>query len=399
MNTLIKTLRQRTYDAVFRKIHGERLIYNTCWEDPRADRELLQLDANSRIAMITSAGCNALDYLLDDPREVHCIDVNPRQNALLELKLAALATLEHDDLFALFGEGCHPQIRAIYSQHLAPCLSHASRAFWADRLHYFEGRGKRNSFYFFGAAGDVAWLVGQFLRISKPRVRTALLALLDAETLEEQRAGYAKLEPEFWGAFTRWFVRQPLTLSLLGVPRAQRDLIARQYPGGVSAYVQDKIRHLFTELTLKDNYFWRVYLTGKYTRNCCPNYLRAENLNTLRARLGRVKLHCKTFSEFLSGPGLGGEQEDSRTYTHFVLLDHQDWLAQHAPAALAQEWRLILARSSLSARVLMRSAALDIDFLPQFANSALARNDSQAEHWHERDRVGTYGRTVLATVR
>jgi len=60
----MSTLKQRTYDAWFRHVHGSRLIYNTCWEDPRADRALLGVGRGARIAMITSAGCNALDYLL-----------------------------------------------------------------------------------------------------------------------------------------------------------------------------------------------------------------------------------------------------------------------------------------------------------------------------------------------
>ena len=71
-------------EKVFQRIHGNNLVYNTCWEDPRCDRQLLQLDAQSRVVMLTSAGCNALDYLLDDPTEVHCVDLNPRQNALLD---------------------------------------------------------------------------------------------------------------------------------------------------------------------------------------------------------------------------------------------------------------------------------------------------------------------------
>ena len=48
--------------------------------------------------MITSAGCNALDYLLDSPREIQAVDVNFRQNALLELKLALFARRNFDDL-------------------------------------------------------------------------------------------------------------------------------------------------------------------------------------------------------------------------------------------------------------------------------------------------------------
>ena len=45
-----------TEDLVFHHVHGGQLIYNTSWEDPRIDRELLKLDASSRVVMITSAG-------------------------------------------------------------------------------------------------------------------------------------------------------------------------------------------------------------------------------------------------------------------------------------------------------------------------------------------------------
>jgi hypothetical protein len=41
------------------------------------------------VVMITSAGCNALDYVLDLPAEIHAVDVNSRQNALLQLKLSS----------------------------------------------------------------------------------------------------------------------------------------------------------------------------------------------------------------------------------------------------------------------------------------------------------------------
>ena len=54
------------------------------------DRRWMKLDASSRVLMITSAGCNALDYLLDDPKKVVCVDLNYRQNALLELKKTVL---------------------------------------------------------------------------------------------------------------------------------------------------------------------------------------------------------------------------------------------------------------------------------------------------------------------
>ena len=86
-------------DWVFRQVHTKNLVYNTCWEDPRCDRELLELDKDSEMVKITSAGCNALAYLLDDPAAVNCIDMNPRHNSLLLLKLATFQDASYDVLF------------------------------------------------------------------------------------------------------------------------------------------------------------------------------------------------------------------------------------------------------------------------------------------------------------
>ena len=93
---------------VFQNIHTNNLIYNTCWEDPRCDRQLLEIKPDSRVVMITSAGCNALDYALDNPTEINCVDMNLRQNALLDLKKAAIekektAVLHKQDRVGTYG--------------------------------------------------------------------------------------------------------------------------------------------------------------------------------------------------------------------------------------------------------------------------------------------------------
>jgi hypothetical protein len=89
----------------FNLVHRHNLVYNTCWEDPRLDRAALDLGPDDTVLVITSAGCNVLDYALQGPRHVHAVDMNPRQNALLELKLAGLRRLDHPTFFSLFGRG------------------------------------------------------------------------------------------------------------------------------------------------------------------------------------------------------------------------------------------------------------------------------------------------------
>src|SRR5215207_9405341 len=89
----------RPKNRIFQAVHGRNLVYNTCWEDPALDRVALQLNDSDRVVVITSAGCNALYYLLAGAGEVNAVDVNPRQNHLLELKCAAIRALEYEDLW------------------------------------------------------------------------------------------------------------------------------------------------------------------------------------------------------------------------------------------------------------------------------------------------------------
>ncbi|MEQ8659832.1 MAG: DUF3419 family protein, partial [Gammaproteobacteria bacterium] len=93
MRRRVEGLNDRLFDAFY----ARALVYNTCWEDPAIDRQVLELGPDDDVMVIASAGCNALDYALTAPASVHAVDMNPRQIALLELKLAAIRALDFDD--------------------------------------------------------------------------------------------------------------------------------------------------------------------------------------------------------------------------------------------------------------------------------------------------------------
>ena len=103
----------------------------------------------------------------------------------------------------------------------------------------------------------------------------------------------------------------------------------------------------------------------------------------LREMESRVTAHTSTVSDFLKkNPG---------KYSHYVLLDHQDWLAWHDPVALREEWDLILANSKPGTKVLMRSAGLDLSFVPPEVLERVRFMPEKTAALHWRDRVGTYG--------
>lgn len=383
---LTHTLQER----VFRQIHGNTLVYNTCWEDPRCDRELMDFRADSKILMLTSAGCNALDYLLDNPAEIHCVDLNPRQNALLEFKKALIDGSDHATLFDFFGNGATTQFKQVFKNVVAPRLPEASyRQYWHRHQDYFDGKGLRRSFYWRGSSGAVAWLVNKWMR-SQPEVFRLASQLFESRNLEEQQARYSQFEPHILNRFVRWMLSRHVVQSMLGVPKAQQHLAAEYFPDGMSGYLRHCLRHVFTTLPLTDNYFWKLYFYGKYTADCCPNYLKAEHFDTLKGRVARVKTHTMSLSDFLLAyPG---------QYSHFILLDHQDWLAAKLRPALEEEWRLILENAAPGARVLLRSASFEIDFIPDFVKERVRFDREKAKAVQAKDRVGTYASTWIGFV-
>jgi S-adenosylmethionine:diacylglycerol 3-amino-3-carboxypropyl transferase len=128
----------RIFDRkIFEAIYTRALLYNSCWEDPAVDRRALGLNANDTVLVITSAGCNALDYALEGPARIHAVDANPRQTALMELKLAGIRGLDFDDFFALFGAGAHREFEEIYRSVLRTELSPFARVYWDRHWRWF----------------------------------------------------------------------------------------------------------------------------------------------------------------------------------------------------------------------------------------------------------------------
>lgn len=384
ISNIVRTLQNRLFQSVV----SNNLIYNTCWEDPRLDRELLHLDSDSKVVMLTSAGCNALDYLLDDPQAIHCIDSNPAQNALLEFKKSLFKRGGHQLLWDFFGDGKKHGAELIYHKQLRSLLSNKAQNFWDEHISYFTLTSSQPSFYFRGTSGKVALLFHS--RLQRKGLYSNALKLLNANSLQEQNYYFDEIEPQIWNGFHKWLIGRHATMTMLGVPATQQKMIRDKYDGGLLHFIRKSLKKVFTEQPISENYFWRVYITGSYSKKCCPNYLLEQCFEELNQRINRIKTHTSTLLNFLKmHPG---------SYSHFVLLDHQDWMGTAKPGMLAQEWKQILLNSKSGTRILFRSAGTTLDFLPDFVFDHVQFQPELTEPAHQRDRVGTYESTHLGIV-
>jgi len=381
--------------ALFNAIYSRNLVYNTCWEDPAIDRQALALGPDDTMLVISSAGCNVLDYALLGPKRIHAVDANPRQIALLELKIAAIRALDYDDYFAIFGEGHHSDFKNLYQQKLRVQLSPFARQWWDKHWDWFAG--KHGSFYFHGLSGMVARGVRAYFKL-RPGLASAINALLDAKSLPEQQKIYdERVSPLLWNKTVNWIISRQFVMSLLGVPYPQRKLVEAQHEFGIHGFIRGAVEYVFRQLPLADNYFYRVYLTGRYRRDCCPEYLKEAGFNALKAGLvDRIELHTTTVTELLS--------KNATPISRFVLLDHMDWMSSYYPDALIEEWNAILNRATPGVRILLRSAQSKPAFLESIRvgpgqnrlREIFHFDDDLADSLQSGDRVHTYAGFVIA---
>ncbi|MBQ2788725.1 MAG: BtaA family protein [Thermoguttaceae bacterium] len=382
---------------VFRHVHGNNLVYNTCWEDPRLDKVALELTPEDNLLVITSAGCNALSYAIEGLNRVYAVDMNHRQNAVLELKIAGIKELDYETFFQLFGEGRLPGVYQLYRDKLRAHLSEKSQEYWDEYIKkFFDNKSK--TYYFCGTSGYLAKWINRLvnLRGMRPQVD----ALINAPTLEEQQKIWGEVRDKFWSPLMRFIVNRDSTMSMVGVPKDQRKQIEKTY-GQLVPFVQECLDNIFGVLPIQDNYFWRLYATGRYTKTCCPEYLEKSGFETLKAgAVDNVVVRTNTVEGFLR------ENPDVKI-SRFVLLDHMDWLSDKLFDALVSEWDAILTSATPGARVLWRSGGLDtspylhrvpvkVNGEEKLLGDILKYNKELAAELHPKCRVHTYGSFYIA---
>ena len=130
---------------------GRNVIYNVNWEDPRVEREVLNLNESDNVITIASAGCNSLDYIIDGAKVTAC-DLNDCQIALCEIKVAAAKILTYEEFFSIFASNDCDFVREIYPKRLRHMLTAPSASFWDEKIKGID------SFMYFGASGGLAYV-------------------------------------------------------------------------------------------------------------------------------------------------------------------------------------------------------------------------------------------------
>ena len=149
----------------------------------RVDCRLLNIQKDDVILTITSAGDNILDYLLEGPRRVHAVDLNPNQNHLLELKVAAFSALSlYRYLETLSAKAAMKTSAVCSSTKLSPYMSGHALQHWLNHTRCLHLRPRPLRKRRIGARGKGRPVAVQAFWVDLQAVRT----FCSVETLNEQ---------------------------------------------------------------------------------------------------------------------------------------------------------------------------------------------------------------------
>ena len=362
--------------AVF---HG--IVFNMSWEDPEMDRHALRVGPGDTVISISSAGCNPLNFLCQNPDRLITIDGNPAQNAVVELKLAAIATLDHATFFDIFAARDPGVICRVYRPKLRKLLSERSREFWDENLWMV-----RRGLYNYGKMGIAARIV----RFLLPRIgfrRTQIEEFFELQTLEEQQAFYRKyIEPCLWGPLVQWLCESRWFMFLCGVHPRQLELVDGRH--GIYDYIRERIEYVLTKVPIYDNYFLSVTATGRFRGKRVSPYLLEENFDTLRRNLDRV-----TVVNGWLGPYL--DSQPAGSISKFNLLDIFDWMT---PEMFQGTLASVLRAATPGARLIYRSGSYEMP-PPESIRRRLQPHAELAAELFARDRSATYGSFYVFSVK
>ncbi|RPB03397.1 hypothetical protein L873DRAFT_1833842 [Choiromyces venosus 120613-1] len=353
------------YDELLQKHtqFNNSYIYAFTWEDPRVDQRILKINSDDVVLAITSAGDNILHYLIEgSPKRIHAVDLNPTQNHLLELKLAAFSTLPYEDMWKIFGLGRHSNFEELLVNKLSPHLSSHAFQYWFDRRQVFTSR-LGGGLYETGqsrlAIIAAKWLFRVF-GVSKHVER-----MCAARTLNEQREIWrSKVRPVILSQWVSWAIidRERFLWKALGVPVNQRDMIihdhhqahTRDADSGRRAmweYVINTLDPVVENSLLgEDNYFYNLCLLGHYTETSRPSYLCPKSHAKLSrpGALDNVRIHTDEINHVLARLQPG-------TLSIAVIMDSMDWFDTDGLEARKQI-NSLNAAMKIGGRVLIRSA-------------------------------------------
>jgi S-adenosylmethionine-diacylglycerol 3-amino-3-carboxypropyl transferase len=355
------------------------LLFGMSWEDPLSDRMALAIEPGNTVTTISSGGCNTLTLLLENPAKIYAVDINASQSYLLELKIAAVRHLEHEELLAFLGLAPSESRLRVFKS-LAGDLSAEAFAYWTRNADAVQQgvvhTGRYESF--------IRKFIS-FLGVAQGKGR--IENFFRCASIDDQRKYFEKV----WNTF-QW--RLLFKLAFNKRVLAKRGLTADyfKFDDGSSSFAESffrRSRHAMCEIPIATNYFLAQYLRGRYwSGDAVPDYLRKENLPIVRDRLDRIEVVT------CDAQGWFGKQVDS-SIDAFSLSNICELMSPDEAQRLFTE---VARTARTGARICFRNLIVPRG-VPEELSAKIELQEELSQELLSRDRSFVYSRVHAYVVR
>ncbi len=355
-----------------------KLVFTHNWEDPEADNAALKIKSNDAVLAITSGACNVLGFLLSDPEIIYSIDINPAQSLLLELKIAAIKSLDFDDFISFAGLKDHDNRLSLYEK-LKIFLSKEAVEFW-------NGQEKilKKGFLMNGKYERFIILAGKFLNLLQGKKR--VIGLFKEKSMNEQEAYFDNVwnTRRFHYLFKILFNKRML---------AKRGLVADyfHFDDGSKSFAEsfyNRSRKAFRDIPIKGNYFVSLYLLGKYSNNEeVPAYLKRENFELIKSRVDRIKIITAEAQGWL-------DSMPAESINCFALSNICELMSEKDTHRL---FSAVAETARKNAKIIFRNLMIPRE-VPEDLRTVIIKDEALSKEIQFNDRSFVYGKVAAYTI-
>lgn len=265
----------------------KHLNYSLGNEDWSVEQQGLKINAGDHAVCVTASGDRPLHLLMTDCATVTSLDMNPIQNYLLELKLAAINHLEYNKYIAFMG--CQPsRYRYHILKELQPHLSTQAAAFWLKHR-----KAIKRGIIYQGRTERLTKITAKFFKIFR---RKNIKRLFEFTDLEEQREFVnSHWNTRSWRLFFEVFANPKLSKFILDDP----GLNAYVEYGKPGQYIYERIHRYLNAHLARHSALLQLLLLGKILPDAYFPYLTEPGYEKIRANSERIHIKTTNIIKFL----------------------------------------------------------------------------------------------------
>lgn len=259
------------------------IVFSACNEDSQSELRAFGSLAGKRVLCVTAGGGRVLNLVADKPREILAVDLNPAQNALLELKIAGMRALDHGAYLAFMGVRPAEDRLAVYDK-LRSGLSTGAQGFFDSHTALV-----RDGVLMQGKLERFLGRVAKILRAGRP---FGLTTLFSFEDLAAQREYLKRWDTLLWRGVVRNLGRRWVMRVFSGDPGFYRYV-----PEHVALHhvIYDRVHQYFWHHLARENALLQIVFFGRYVHEpALPLYLNAASYERVKAALAEVRIETVT---------------------------------------------------------------------------------------------------------